>query len=850
MDGAQWMQLEVVRRIEGGPNGVQADAEWLARELKKASRGHESDLMRLLLSRVTLNTMYQFCALLDPQGTMWDVNHAALEGGGMTRSDVHGRPFWEASWWQTTEATRSELRAAIAHAAGGAFIRYDVEVYGRGGTELITIDFDIAPVTDRDGIVLFLVCEGRDVTEQRRLETEVRRQREELAQLDQLKTQFFSNISHEFRTPLTLMLGPATDALADNAEPLGPRQRQRLLLLQRNGQRMLKLVNSLLDFARIEASRMQAVYEPLDLAALTADLASSFRAAMEKAHLGFSVDCQPLPAPVHVDRDMWEKIVLNLLSNAFKFTLEGSVSIRLTANDGAAKLVVSDSGIGIPADVLPHIFDRFRRAEDRRGRSHEGSGIGLALVRELVRLHGGTIDVESRINEGTTFTVTLPFGTDHIEPEHIGVGATHISSASGANAYVTEALHSLPDNGAITSNLHRTSAAPLARHGFAPWVGETRIIVADDNADMRAYLNRLLCDAGFVVETVVDGEAALAAARLNPPDLILSDVMMPQLDGFALLRAIRSDPAIASIPFLMLSARAGEEARVEGFAAGADDYLVKPFTARELVARIEANVALSRLRRETDRRQNEERLQLMRDELAHTARLYEMGQIVSGLAHEINHPLTVIGGYADGLKQLLDASEPETATLARDVAGEISRHVQLAGAIIRRLRDFVKSGPTERRAENLRPIIDDAIRLGLAGVPKGHIALHLDIANELPRVFVDKVQIEQVLVNLVRNAREAMENSTHREIRVEAHSQGHGLISISVADTGSGIDPAIAADLFTPFVTTKPRGMGIGLPLCRDIVEAHGGKLRAEPASGGGTVFYMTLPVFAQQGSS
>ncbi len=253
--------LHEVKSIDDSENYRLDDAEWLERELDKASAGRESDLMRLLLSRVTLNNMFQFSALLDAEGTMWDVNHAALQGAGRTRGDIHGKPFWEARWWQTSVETRAQLQSAIGRAAAGEFVRYDVDILGRAsGSELITIDFDIAPVRDRNGNVRFLICEGRDVTEQRRLEGEVRRQKEELAKLDELKTQFFANVSHEFRTPLTLMLGPIADALTDAEEPLGPRQRERIVLMQRNGFRLLKLVNTLLDFSRIEAGRMQAVY--------------------------------------------------------------------------------------------------------------------------------------------------------------------------------------------------------------------------------------------------------------------------------------------------------------------------------------------------------------------------------------------------------------------------------------------------------------------------------------------------------------------------------------------------------------------------------------------------------------
>jgi signal transduction histidine kinase len=267
---------------------------------------------------------------------------------------------------------------------------------------------------------------------------EERRRAEALAELDRAKTVFFTNISHELRTPLTLMLGPAEDALSD-AETI-PGNRERLTVIHRNAQRLLRLVNSLLDFSRIEAGRVQASYEATDLATYTAELASTFRSAAERAGLAFVVDTAPLPEPVHVDREMWEKIFFNLLSNAFKYTLQGEIAVSLRRVDGVAELEVRDTGVGIPMEELPHVFERFHRVEGARGRTHEGTGIGLALVQELVKLHGGTVSVESTPGEGTTFRVRVPIGTAHLPKERIGAVREIASTATGSASYVGEAL--------------------------------------------------------------------------------------------------------------------------------------------------------------------------------------------------------------------------------------------------------------------------------------------------------------------------------------------------------------------------------------------------------------------------
>jgi signal transduction histidine kinase/DNA-binding response OmpR family regulator len=393
-----------------------------------------------------------------------------------------------------------------------------------------------------------------------------RRRAESLAQLDHAKTTFLANVSHEFRTPLTLMLGPLDDALASLSgdDALA----DRLRIVQRNGRRLLRLVNALLDFSRIEAGRSQPQLAVVDLGALTAGIASSFAEVCRIAGIELVLDCRA--AWAEADAAMWETIVLNLVSNAFKYTLTGSITVTVApGRDGGATIAVSDTGTGIAAEHLPRLFDRFYRPADTGGRTAEGSGIGLALVRSLVEMHHGTIDVDSAPGQGTTVRVSLPAA--HAGPS--ASAADSIARSAKGNEYADEALGWL-------------GAGSNAERAFS---SRQLVLVADDNADMRGHLATVLGSRWDVV-VAGDGRQALELARRYRPDLLITDVMMPELDGFGLIAAIRADAGLASLPVIMLSARAGPEAVGGGLAAGADNYLVKPFTSADLISQVAARL--------------------------------------------------------------------------------------------------------------------------------------------------------------------------------------------------------------------------------------------------------------------
>jgi len=483
---------------------------------------------------------------------------------------------------------------------------------------------------------------------------------EALAEIDRAKTSFFSNISHEFRTPLTLMLGPIESILTRPADQSSSTDHSLLEVAHRNALRLLRLVNALLDFSRVEAARADANYQPTELFGLTAEIASTFRSACERAGLTLEILGEEFEEPAYVDPDMWEKIILNLMSNAFKFTLEGGITVCLRPEGETAVLEVSDTGVGIPDADLPRIFERFHRIHGTQGRSFEGSGIGLALVRDLVQLHGGSITVKSQLGLGATFRVEIPLGRDQLPPNEPGPGRSVLTPSNRAQSFVQEALLWLPSvkDDATDSPMHDTSTKAQTRAGTR----QGRVLVADDNADLRDYVARLLQAEGYVVDAVGDGEAALEVARAQKPDLLLTDVMMPRLDGFELLKLIRNDPTLTDLPVVMLSARAGEGAQVDGLEAGADDYLAKPFSARELLARVSANLDMARTRRRAADaiRESEAKLQVEREFLASVLAKAPIGMTIVDREGRIS----MVNERGAELLGAINAPPGETAVLA------------------------------------------------------------------------------------------------------------------------------------------------------------------------------------------
>lgn len=668
-----------------------------------------------------------------------------------------------------------------------------------------------------------------------------------LQELDQIKTAFFSNVSHEFRTPLTLMLGPLEEALNDQ-EGDANLQHERLDMVYRNALRLKKLVNTLLDFSRIEAGRLQACYQPTDLSSFTQDLASMFRSAIEQAGLALVLDCPTLKESVYIDRDMWEKIVLNLLSNAFKHTFEGRITLKLTEQDGQVALSLKDTGIGIPAEQLPYLFERFHRVPNARSRTHEGSGIGLALVQELVKLHGGTIQVDSQVNEGTQFTITLPTGKAHLPANQVEIESDSVSASTalGAKPFVEEAMRWLPET--VTKKVVPVivPAETTSNNAKTVWPGIThpgtaRVLLADDNLDMRNYVSRLLqpyCE----VEAVSDGLSALAAARRCLPDLILSDIMMPQMDGFEVLQAIRHDPALQSIPVILLSARAGNEAQVEGLEAGANDYLVKPFQAAELLARVKTNLDLQRAHYQAEI--SERNAELEHRVAERTAELQAVNKELETFSYTVSHdlraPLRSINGFS---QILLDNYQDQLDDDGKNYLTRICSNTKQMADLIEALLSLsaINQSPLEKSIVNLSQLAFNMSNDLKLQEPERCVNFHIQ-DNML--VHADLLLMKVVLENLLGNAWKYTGKQPNARIEF-TQCQEKGQKAYCVRDNGAGFDMAFVGKLFGAFqrlhTAREFPGHGVGLATVARIIQRHGGKVWAEGEVDKGSAFYFTL---------
>lgn len=660
---------------------------------------------------------------------------------------------------------------------------------------------------------------------------------ERLRELDRLKNQFFANISHELRTPLALIRAPIEELLARGGLPESVNNTLRVVL--RNALRLHRLIDGLLDLARLEAGQLRLRIGAIDMPALVQSVVAAFQPAAESMGLKLRLDLptSPPPSVVMGDSEKLEVVLTNLLGNAVKFTERGgSIDVHLRYVDGeAAEVEVADNGPGIPLSEQPHIFERFRRVESP-GRKQGGAGIGLALVKELVELHGGSVRVDSSPGQGARFIVRLRTGTTHvaagvIEPR---VGRS-VSSDSRLPAVENPALAHVTDG--IDPKLDIASKSSQSLSALLPHSEKARahIVIAEDNSDLRGFLYELLSQY-YYVTAVADGRTALETISSRLPDLVLADVMMPHLSGTELCREIKNDLRTRTIPVILLTARSGVDETLEGFSHGASDYLVKPFSPRELLVRVAVQLKVRRLTAQ----------------VANAARLAAVGTLAAGVAHEIKNPLNAISTGAAALRKRNEL----TASMQAEVLEMIEECVQRISEITNALTDHARPADGEGVSMfDIRHGLETTLKLLVDRLRTSNVTVERRYRLERTSSILGRPrQLNQVFLNLLDNAVRASPHGGR--IYLTVSETEYGTVIVSVGDEGAGILPENRERIFDPFFTTRPpgEGTGLGLYLSRQIIEAHGGSLRVGscPAGPGkhGAEFIVELPVGASEQAS
>jgi signal transduction histidine kinase len=674
---------------------------------------------------------------------------------------------------------------------------------------------------------------------------------QKLKELDQIKGRFFANISHELRTPLTLLIAPLETLL--QRFHLDADTRELLVTMHSNGMRLLKLINDLLDLVRLESGRMEIRREPLEMANFVKGLASAARQVAVDKRLRLETHVDPALGTVSTDRDKLEKILLNLLFNALKFTPSGG-QVELRAEKAAADLVVSvaDTGMGISEKNLPHVFDRFWQADGSAKRKFQGVGIGLALVKELVELQGGQVQVQSQEGRGTTFTVRLPFlAAEPAQKPQVEADpeAGPVSAPGAATVTSEEWVANLYRRAELFPALTpvRESLRPIetTRNGNGPMV-----LVADDEPDMLRFLKSQLC-AHYRVLEAVDGQQAIEKASQFLPDIILLDMMMPEKDGLQACREIRARTPTQSIPIILLTARADEETKLSALSAGASDFLAKPFSTTELHVRIKNLVESYQYQRKLSK-QNQvlettiEQLKETETQLVQTEKLASLGRMSAGIIHEINNPLnfatTGLFTLRNKGKFLAEEQQEEYQEILKDVEEGIKR----VRTIVSDLRTFTHPDAESRDQVETAEVVAAALRF-LSSEFKDKIQLHQDLAAG-QTVWANKNKLIQVMVNLLQNSVDAVHRKNFENeqpaIWIESRIEP-GRNVLRVRDNGPGIDQQHLDKIFDPFFTTKDvgEGMGLGLAICFRIVQECDGRISVRTEPGKLTEFTLEFPI-------
>ena len=672
-----------------------------------------------------------------------------------------------------------------------------------------------------------------------KLRMQVEKANEDLKELDKAKMRFFSNVSHELRSPLTLILGPL-EAMLQGQSPLG--SRPLLEAMDTNARRLLRQVNTLLDFAKIDAGKLECKFAYGNVGRVLAELYVATRPHAERRKITLALEeADQIPDSI-MDVNKVETIAANLISNAVKFTPDGGrIAIRAGFDDDSVWFEVEDTGPGIPEDQLGRLFERFLQLDDALSRRAEGTGLGLAMVKELTKLHGGIVEVRSQVGVGTTFTVELPRRPEvkpldrrriigrrkidqFVQERTISMLGLDYEERSGTKTLLADVAASKLGGGVLGDVEIEQQAPPDAQ----------KVLVVDDNPDIRTFIaSNLVVD--YRIAMAGDGVEALEVAHRFQPDLIISDIMMPRMDGYEFCRQVRKDQLLGQIPIILATSKTGGEAVVEGLETGANDYLSKPFEIRELKARVAAHLRARRLERNLNERES---------------RLAAIGQMTSSIVHDLKNPLSNIVGFAEICRE--DAASGNVRDLAHNLEPVISEANRLTRMIMEVL-DFARGYSADVKMEPTMLVPYLSLITATWKNKLEQIGISLVVNHRIPdklQVTLDPDRMIRVIENLLKNAQEALygegrdPKGKHIWLSTEANEQ---TATIRIVDDGPGIAEDVAARLFEPFATAgKTAGTGLGLATARNLVKAQGGEISVIPKSReGGAAFVLTFPIKA-----
>ncbi len=684
-------------------------------------------------------------------------------------------------------------------------------------------------------------------------------QNRKLSELDEAKTRFFANISHELRTPLTIMLG-ITERLSNflGRQSADPMVREMTLMLEQNGLRLLKLIDDLLDLVRYDTGHADINRQPTQINAHIDGLLRSLRHLAEQDRVALIWECKTSHEAIMLDRDKFDKILLNLVINAIKFTpSSGTIEVKVIASNHFLHMEVEDSGVGIPPEVLPRIFERFWQVDTSSTRKFQGAGIGLALVRSLTEAMDGTVKVKSQLGQGSTFIVELP-----IEPAEL----ESAKEAAGKNA-----SDPLRDGGSI-ADLHRRAAMSIPgkiglrpassaqasgphlppQIGARPGGARPLVLIADDEPDIRRFL-RMQIELGEVdIIEASDGAEALELARLRRPQLALLDHMMPEMDGVQVCKGIRENHGTRGMAVIILTARADEQTKLAAMQAGANDFLTKPFSTAELALRLENQISMARIRREmADLNQElqaaleqikENEVLMLRHE-----KLSALGRMSAGIIHEINNPLNYAGAGIHALETFTKALPANDQADFSDILKDIRDGVERVSQIVIDLRKFTRDDSTTSGDADLVEIVTRARRMVSHQIGKD-IAFNLTTPN-IAVISGNPNQLVQVFINFFQNSIDAI----HQRLESDGGDGGRIDVTIepvgdnwqvNVRDNGIGIPPENLQKIFDPFFTSKDvgKGMGLGLSITHQILQTHKAHVDVESRPGQHTSFHLLFP--------